>query len=71
MARGHWLDPFARRLLEATGQLAPRPAAPAPGGADPQIERELLELRLRQQPQHRLRSADEACTPPPWAGGWM
>ncbi len=58
MARGHWLDPFARRLLEATGQLAPRPQA-APQ-ADPQIERELLALRLRQQPEHRLRSADEA-----------
>ena len=22
MARGHWLDPFARRLLEAAGQRA-------------------------------------------------
>ena len=71
MARGHWLDPFARRLLEAAGQLPPRPAVPAtpavaalspeaPGGSDPEIERDLLELRLRQQPQHRLRSADEA-----------
>ena len=71
MARGHWLDPFARRLLEAAGQLPPRPAVPAtpavaarspeaPGGPAPEIERDLLELRLRQQPQHRLRSADEA-----------
>ena len=62
MARGHWLDPFARRLLEATGQLPQRPPA-APQTApqpDPQIERELLALRLRQQPEHRLRSADEA-----------
>ena len=66
MARGHWLDPFARRLLEATGQLPQRPPA-APQSApqhdsqpDPQIERELLALRLRQQPEHRLRSADEA-----------
>ena len=25
MARGHWLDPFARSLLEATGQLPRRP----------------------------------------------
>jgi DNA uptake protein ComE-like DNA-binding protein len=60
------LDPFARRLLEATGQLPQRPPA-APQiepqlepQADPQIERELLALRLRQQPEHRLRSADEA-----------
>jgi DNA uptake protein ComE-like DNA-binding protein len=72
MARGHWLDPFARRLLEATGQLPPRPqagprlaAAANPPAApdpliDPQIERELLALRLRQQPDHRLRSGDEA-----------
>ena len=31
MARGHWLDPLARSLLEATGQLPPRSvAAPDP-----------------------------------------
>lgn len=29
MAQRHWLDPLARRLLLATGQLAPAPAAPA------------------------------------------
>ena len=66
MARGHWLDPFARRLLAATGQLPPRPPAapqiePQPDPPnDPQIERELLALRLRQRPDHRLRSGDEA-----------
>jgi DNA uptake protein ComE-like DNA-binding protein len=32
MAQRHWLDPLARRLLLATGQLAPAPAAaPSPG----------------------------------------
>jgi len=31
MAQRHWLDPLARRLLQATGQLAPPPASsPAP-----------------------------------------
>ena len=72
MARGHWLDPLARRLLEATGQLPPRrqadrrPEAVAASANvpeplnDPHIERELLALRLRQQPAHRLRSAVEA-----------
>lgn len=29
MAQRHWLDPLARRLLLATGQLAPAPPAPA------------------------------------------
>ena len=80
MARGHWLDPLARRLLEATGQLPAR-ARPLPppasasdslgNGADPaaalgteameaEIEQELLGLRLRHDPQHRLRSGQEA-----------
>ena len=30
MAQRHWLDPLARRLLLATGQLAPPPAPTAP-----------------------------------------
>ena len=34
MARGHWLDPLARSLLEATGQLPPRPS-PAEAPPDP------------------------------------
>lgn len=77
MARGHWLDPLARSLLEATGQLPPRaPADAAPptrnaGTAEPvppaeplqpaeresdRLERDLLELKLRQNPGLRLQS---------------
>jgi DNA uptake protein ComE-like DNA-binding protein len=74
MARGHWLDPLARSLLEATGQLPPRaPAAAAkPAGtsepvepAEPsepesdRLERDLLELKLRQNPGLRLQSPAE------------
>jgi len=33
MAQRHWLDPLARRLLLATGQLAPAPAAAPSQGA--------------------------------------
>jgi DNA uptake protein ComE-like DNA-binding protein len=83
MAKGHWLDPLARGLLLATGQI-PRPPAAAPAGADPggldagrdpgaesiggphggpeaeaSIERELLALKLAQNPSLRLRSAEE------------
>lgn len=64
MARGHWLDPLARSLLEATGQLPRRPApqAPATGAAEEDeeqklnstVERDLLELKLRQNPDRRL-----------------
>ena len=76
MARGHWLDPLARSLLEATGQLAPkaRPAAPAlppaanrgaadassePHSTSDQLEQDLLELKLRQNPGLRLQSSEE------------
>ena len=69
MARGHWLDPLARTLLEATGQLPrrPRPAEPAqapdPAPADNEptasVERDLLELKLRQNPARRLSDATE------------
>ncbi|MEB3169019.1 MAG: hypothetical protein VKK97_09845 [Synechococcaceae cyanobacterium] len=73
MARRRWLDPLARRLLIATGQLPPpalsnaRPASaatPAPMEApadDPQeaIELELLALRLAQNPALRLRDGRE------------
>lgn len=69
MARRHWLDPLARRLLIATGQLpAPTPspalAPPAPivePADDHQetVERELLALRLAQNPALRLRDAAE------------
>ena len=65
MARGHWLDPLARKLLVATGQLAPASQAP-PGNAElPEqhgqdaIERDLLDLKLRQNPGRRLESAAE------------
>ena len=68
MAGGHWLDPLARTLLEATGQLPRRPkAAPAPEPApaettpaDEAVERDLLELKLRQDPQRRLHDPSEA-----------
>jgi len=63
MARGHWLDPLARSLLEATGQLPsrtrPEPAAPNTPENDAGIERDLLELKLRHDPQRRLRTAEE------------
>ncbi|MEB3320861.1 MAG: hypothetical protein VKI63_07980 [Cyanobium sp.] len=62
----HWLDPLARRVLQATGQL-PRPSAPDPREAsptdrrtDPQpdpVEQELMALKLRQDPQQPFRSA--------------
>ncbi|MFO8238826.1 MAG: hypothetical protein R6U00_11390 [Prochlorococcaceae cyanobacterium] len=71
MARRHWLDPLARRLLRASGQL---PAAqnsdaarkPAAATADAcqqkrgiEIERELLALKLRQDPARPLSTAEE------------
>jgi DNA uptake protein ComE-like DNA-binding protein len=37
MAQRHWLDPLARRLLIATGQL-PRPARPASSPAQPRAQ---------------------------------
>jgi DNA uptake protein ComE-like DNA-binding protein len=68
MARGHWLDPFARSLLEATGQLPRRPK-PAPAQApandplddatDQRVERDLLELKLRHNPERRLSDSSE------------
>lgn len=62
MVRKHWLDPLARRLLIATGQLPP---AQQPAAASQQrnqqsgVERDLLELKLRQQPGRRLQNATE------------
>ena len=71
MARRHWLDPLARRLLIATGQL-PAPAADpaedppadppriAPGGeVDEQVESDLLRLRMAQDPALRFRDPQE------------
>ena len=82
MAKGHWLDPLARSLLQATGRL-PKPAtasAPAaakgpaaieqaaaeaiealsqPDGSDQeQIERDLLDLKLRQNPAMPLKDGE-------------
>jgi DNA uptake protein ComE-like DNA-binding protein len=69
MAKGHWLDALARRLLIATGQLPaePRPSRPAQAGAGDArvaaetdvIERELLALKLADNPALRLRNAEE------------
>ena len=69
MGRGHWLDPLARSLLEATGQLPRRPqvastpaADPAPAEAPPAeeaVERDLLDLKLRQDPRRRLHDPSE------------
>jgi hypothetical protein len=66
MARGHWLDPLARRLLIATGQIAPppplcpEPSEPSePSGAEAAVERDLLALKLKQNPALRLRDAQE------------
>lgn len=96
MAKGHWLDPLARSLLQATGRL-PRPAVspdrrgerrPSPGreptgsveapaaprdaaasaagnnhgadsSAEERIERDLLALKLKQNPALPLRDAEE------------
>ena len=72
MARGHWLDPLARAVLRASGQLPAAAAArsdaalnvTASAAADDEgdadrIERELLELKLRQNPGRRLNNAEE------------
>jgi DNA uptake protein ComE-like DNA-binding protein len=65
MARRHWLDPLARRLLIASGQLPAassgggRPARPEPPDHQEQVERDLLELRLHQDPTCPLRNASE------------
>ena len=70
MAKRHWLDPLARQLLRATGQIpaASRPAAPADAAAEPEgvqselvqrelVERELLALKLQQNPALKLEDA--------------
>ena len=64
MGRGHWLDPLARGLLEATGQLPrrqtpARPAAPAPRPLEERVEQDLLELKLEHNPNLRLANAQE------------
>jgi len=72
MAQRHWLDPLARLLLQAAGQIRPDPPATAHRQHAPQrripeheavkreqVERELLALKLRQNPALRLRDAHE------------
>ncbi|MEX1317787.1 MAG: hypothetical protein AB1Z22_11785 [Synechococcaceae cyanobacterium] len=63
MARRHWLDPLARRLLIASGQL---PAAEQQPCTDTdidrhegEIDRELLALKLRHDPSCPLRNGEE------------
>ena len=75
MAERHWLDPLARRLLIASGQL-PRPARrsnadrpatqPSHGVEDGQvhgqaeaIERDLLHLQLKLRPGRPLLDSEE------------
>jgi hypothetical protein len=62
MAQRHWLDPLARRLLIASGQL-PQPGArsqaiAADAHADA-IERDLLALKLAREPGRRLGNAED------------
>ncbi len=61
MARRHWLDPLARQLLRAAGQLptTPRKAPSESGEPENSVERELMALRLRHDPNCPLRNADE------------
>jgi len=74
MAQRHWLDPLARRLLQATGQLPPdprgrpiraRPENSPADSANPEravaaaIEQELLALKLRQNPCLPLHTAEQ------------
>ena len=66
MAKRHWLDPLARQLLRATGQIpaASRLAAPADAAAERErvqkelVERELLALKLQQNPALKLEDAE-------------
>jgi DNA uptake protein ComE-like DNA-binding protein len=64
MAQRHWLDPLARQLLRATGQIPaptrqPEAAEPPPPQAldCEEVERELLALKLEQNPGLRLGDA--------------
>jgi DNA uptake protein ComE-like DNA-binding protein len=80
MAQRHWLDPLARQVLRAAGQIpAPsrqprQPAQPAcsdaPSGTShgEQVERDLLALKLQQDPNLRL--ADAAAVARAAALGW-
>lgn len=57
MAQRHWLDPLARQVLRATGQIpaALQPAAPADAAAERElVEQELLALKLQHNPALKL-----------------
>jgi DNA uptake protein ComE-like DNA-binding protein len=66
MAQRHWLDPLARQVLRATGQIpAPSRQPPQPSSGDApaeashreHVERDLLALKLQQDPNLRLEDA--------------
>lgn len=67
MAQRHWLDPLARQVLRATGQLPAtrskaqperqRQADQPDGWEHEQVERDLLALKLRQNPALKLEDA--------------
>ena len=60
MAQRHWLDPLARHLLGATGLIPAAPAQPpSTDDGESAIERDLLSLKLKQNPALRLNSALE------------
>jgi DNA uptake protein ComE-like DNA-binding protein len=60
MAQRHWLDPLARHLLVATGLIpAAPPQPPSTDDGESAIERDLLSLKLQQNPALRLTSAVE------------
>jgi len=60
MAKRHWLDPLARRLLIVSGQIRPTTApADPPASQQDSVERDLLALRLAQNPALPLRDATE------------
>ena len=66
MAKRHWLDPLARQLLRATGQIpaAQLPAAPAGAAAERErvqrelVEQELLAMKLQHNPALKLEDAE-------------
>ena len=67
MAQRHWLDPLARQLLRATGQIPAARRSPQPERSRPadqpdswdheQVERDLLALKLQQNPALKLEDA--------------
>ena len=57
MAQRHWLDPLARQVLRATGQIPAAARQPNPPLALEEVERELLALKLQQNPGLRLDDA--------------